>query len=193
MGAGGGTTTPAGNQYAVPALGWGGNAALRGTLPWLDWEVGTDVRLSQGESRELFTFSNGAFRSSRIAGGRTLVAGAYAEGASRLDDDWLVTAGVRFDEWRNYNGRIVERTLSTGAITLDNQTSDASGSVPPARAGIRKGLGDYFVRTAAYAGFRAPSLNELFRAFRVRTNFTLANSGLKPEQLKGGEIGAGGD
>jgi outer membrane receptor protein involved in Fe transport len=193
IGAGRKTTTPAGNQYAVPALGWGGNAALRGTLPWLDWEVGTDVRLSQGESRELFSFTNGAFRSSRFAGGRTLVAGAYAEGASRLDDDWLVTAGVRFDEWRNYNGHIVERTLSTGAITLDNPTSDASGSVPTARAGIRKDLGDYFVRSAAYAGFRAPSLNELFRAFRVGNNFTLANSGLKPEQLQGVEIGAGDD
>ena len=42
-------------------------------------------------------------------------------------------------------------------------------------------------------GFRAPSLNELFRGFRVGNNFTLANAGLTPEELHGVEIGAGDD
>jgi len=187
------TTTPVGNQYAVPALGWGANAALRGTFSWLDWEVGADARLAQGESRELFNFSGGNFLSSRFAGGRTLVAGLYAEGASRIDG-WLLTGGLRFDEWRNYSGHIVDRLLSTGAITANTQTADASGTVPTARAGVRRELGeDLYFRGAAYGGFRPPSLNELFRAFRVGNNFTLANSGLKPERLYGVEAGIGGD
>jgi outer membrane receptor protein involved in Fe transport len=38
-------------------------------------------------------------------------------------------------------------------------------------------------------GFRAPTLNELYRQFRVGTVLTLANSELGPERLKGGEIG----
>jgi hypothetical protein len=68
VGAGRATTTPSNNQYATPAIGWGGNAALRGTFAFADWEVGTDARFADGESRELFTFQTGSFRSSRFAG-----------------------------------------------------------------------------------------------------------------------------
>jgi outer membrane receptor protein involved in Fe transport len=58
------------------------------------------------------------------------------------------------------------------------------------RREIEDGL---FVRAAGYAGFRPPSLNELFRAFRSGNNYLEANSGLKPEKLYGAEIGAGED
>ncbi|HEY4264464.1 MAG TPA: TonB-dependent receptor [Micropepsaceae bacterium] len=187
------TVTPAGNQYAVPALGWGGNAAVRGNFSWLDWELGTDARFADGESRELFSFVNGQFRSSRFAGGRTFVGGVYAEGASRVDD-WLFTAGVRIDDWRNYDGHTIEHSLATGAMTLNSQPADTSGTVPTGRAGVRKDLGDgLYLRSAAYEGFRAPSLNELYRAFRVGNNYTRANSALKPEKLYGVEVGVGDD
>ena len=173
------TTTPASDQYAVPALGWGGNAALRGTFDFLDWELGADVRLADGQSQELFSFSNGQFHSSRFAGGRTFIGGAYAEGASRIDD-WLVTVGVRIDEWRNYDGHLTERSLATGAVTSDNHTPDASGTIPTARAGVRREFADdFFFRTAAYEGFRPPSLNELFRTFRAGNSVLEANSALK--------------
>ena len=187
------TVTPAGDQYAVPALGWGGNAALRGTFDWLDWEVGADARLADGESRELFSFVSGQFRSSRFAGGRSFVGGAYAEGASRVDD-WLFTAGVRADEWQNSDGHTIERSLATGAITLNSHPADTSGTVPTGRAGVRKDLGGgLYLRSAAYEGFRAPSLNELYRAFRVGNNYTRANANLKPEKLYGVEAGVGDD
>ena len=38
-------------------------------------------------------------------------------------------------------------------------------------------------------GFRAPTLNELYRQFRVGTVLTLANNQLGPERLVGGEVG----
>ena len=38
-------------------------------------------------------------------------------------------------------------------------------------------------------GFRAPTLNELYRQFRVGTTLTLANNALGPERLVGGEAG----
>jgi outer membrane receptor protein involved in Fe transport len=40
------------------------------------------------------------------------------------------------------------------------------------------------------SGFRAPTLNELYRQFRVGTVLTLANEDLEPERLVGGELGA---
>lgn len=193
IGANRATTTPASNQYAVPALGWGGNAALRGSFSWLDWEIGTDVRLMDGQSREQFSYSSGAFQSSRYAGGRELVAGAYVEGASRFDE-WLLTLGARIDEWENYGGNTTERSLSTGAVTLSNPTPNSSGTVPTGRAGIRREFdGGLFIRAAAYEGFRQPSLNELFRSFRSGNSYLEANAGLKPERLGGVELGVGED
>ena len=187
------TTTPASFQYAVPALGWGVNAAVRGSFAFLDWEAGGDVRLDQGESQELFSFSSGQFHNNRFAGGRTFIGGGYLEGASHFDD-WLITAGVRVDEWRNYQGHIVEHLLATGAVTNNIQTPDASGTLPTARGAVRRDIEDgLFLRTAGYIGFRPPSLNELFRAFRSGNNYLAANSGLKPEKLYGAEIGAGED
>jgi outer membrane receptor protein involved in Fe transport len=42
---------------------------------------------------------------------------------------------------------------------------------------------------SAYAGFRAPTLNELYRSFRLGNVFTRANEQLQAEHLRGGEAG----
>jgi outer membrane receptor protein involved in Fe transport len=45
------------------------------------------------------------------------------------------------------------------------------------------------VHMAAYRAFRAPTLNELYRGFRVGNVLTLANADLSAERLTGGEAG----
>ena len=42
---------------------------------------------------------------------------------------------------------------------------------------------------SAYRAFRAPTLNELYRSFRLGNVLTLANSQLEAERLTGGEAG----
>ncbi len=183
---------PFADGYATPALGWGGNAAVRGTLGWLDWETGADARFYEGEARELFSYSAGAFQGSRFSGGRSFVGGLYAEGASRFDG-FLVTTGIRLDEWKDSGGHILEHSLATGGVILDNEFAVRSGAVPTARAGIRKDfLAGLYTRAAAYAGFRQPSLNELYRPTRVGNIFMDADPALQPEHLYGAEIGLGG-
>ena len=184
--------TPSNNEYATPALGWGANAAIRGALTFLDWEVGADMRLNEGEAREQTSFSSGAFQKSRFSGGRSSVGGVYAEAASRFDG-WLITAGARIDEWRDSGGHVLERSLATGAVTLNDEFTARSGAIPTVRGGIRKDIGSgLYLRAAGYEGFRAPSLNELYRPFRLANNFTEANPALEPERLHGAEIGIGG-
>ena len=186
------SATPSNDEYATPALGWGGNAALRGTFGLIDWEAGADARLNEGEARELSSFSAGTFRNSRFSGGRGFVGGLYAEGASRFDG-FLVTLGVRVDNWRDSGGHVLERSLATGAVTFHDEFAPREGTIPTARAGIRKDIGDgLYLRAAGYEGFRAPSLNELYRPFRLQNNFTEANPNLVPEKLYGAEIGIGG-
>ncbi|HEY5412175.1 MAG TPA: TonB-dependent receptor [Caulobacteraceae bacterium] len=185
-------TTPANNQYATPATGWGANAALRGQSGSLVWEAGGDVRAASGEDQELFKYVAPGFTQRRIAGGRTLVAGGYLE-ATWAPGDWLITGGGRIDGWWTMDGHRVETVIATGATTFQSNPPDRSGAVPTGRIGIKRDLGDgLYFRSAAYTGFRAPTINELYRPFRVGNNVTEANSALGPERLYGVEGGFGG-
>jgi len=182
------TTTPASEQYATPALGWGVNTALR----WTNAEVGVDVRANEGETRELFFYSGGAFTRSRIAGGETLSAGAYAE-SWRTFGETLASGGVRLDWWRATDGERTERVIATGAPVLAVTPEDRSAWAPTARIGARRAFGDVYLRGAAYAGFRPPTLNELHRPFRVGNDVTEANPALDPERLYGVDAAIGAE
>lgn len=187
------TTTPANDQYSTPAQGYGLNAALQGKAGAISWESGLDVRLAKGVEFERFRNMNGAFTRGREAGGQTLVGGLYLEGAYD-QGPWIVTGGVRVDGWSASKAKRREWDLATGATTLDQHAKDASGTTPTARLGVRYSLTpEVWVRGAAYAGFRPPTLNELHRPFRVGNDVTEANPDLKPETLQGVEAGFGGD
>jgi vitamin B12 transporter len=187
------TATPADDQYATPAAGYGVSAALRRASPTLSWEIGFDARGAQGESKERFQFQNGDFTHNRVSGGKTFTGGAYAE-ASYTDGSWLLTGGARVDDWQTFDGQRVETVISTGAVSLAQHPADRGGVLPTARLGLRRNFADgLYWRAAAYAGFRQPTLNELYRPFRVGNNNTLANPELDPERLYGVETGLGAD
>lgn len=190
--AGRATTTPANDQYNTPATGYGLNAAWQGRQGAVAWEMGGDLRLTEGTEHERFRFLNGAFTRDREAGGKTMVYGAYLEAA--LDEGpWLVTGGVRLDRSRAYDAVRIERDRATGTVILNAPGANRSDTTPTGRVGVRYALSDaVYVRGAAYAGFRAPTLNELHRPFRVGNDITEANSTLKPETLQGIEAAVGG-
>ncbi|HEX4180050.1 MAG TPA: TonB-dependent receptor [Caulobacteraceae bacterium] len=188
-----GASTQADDQYATPATGYGASAALRRAVQALSWEIGFDVRGARGESKEHFQFQNGAFTHNRTAGGETFTGGAYAE-ASYTTGAWLVTGGARVDDWETFDGKRIESVISTGAISVAQHPADRGGVLPTARLGLKRNFADgFYWRAAAYAGFRQPTLNELYRPFRVGNNNTLANPALDPERLYGVETGLGAD
>ena len=185
-------TTPANNQYHTPAIGWGFNAAVRGDAGRFVWETGADIRGTEGEDQELFRFMGSAFTRNRVAGGDTLVAGAYAEG-TLASGPWIFTGGARLDGWATRNGSRVETDRTTGIVTFQDHPADRTGTVGSGRLGLRHDLGGgLYLRTAGYSGFRPPTLNELYRPFRVGNDITEANAALKPERLYGAEVGLGG-
>ncbi len=187
------TTTPANNEFSTPAQGYGLNAAWQGKRDALSWEVGADARWALGTDHEQFKVTNGQFVMGRDAGGQTFVGGAYVEGAYD-QGPWLVTGGARIDEWTSKDARRHEFVLATGVTTLNSPAPDASGTVPTGRIGVRYSIDqDLWLRAAAYAGFRAPTINELHRPFRVGNDVTESNPLLRPEKLDGIEAGIGGD
>jgi outer membrane receptor protein involved in Fe transport len=193
-------TTPANDQYATPASGWGANLALRQSAidlfgGRLEWELGADARYAEGETRERFSWSAplNRFTRDRYAGGETSVIGAYAEG-SWTGGPWLVAGGLRLDQWENSDGHRQELDRATGATLLDETYPDRSGEVASARLAVRRDLGNgWAARAAAYSGFRPATINELHRPFRVGNDITESNPGLEPERLQGLETGLSWD
>lgn len=182
-------TTPANSQDKTPATGWGLNGALRRKVGGLEWELGADARLNDGEERERYSYSGGTYTRNRVAGGETSVVGAYADG-SWTTGPWLVAGGLRLDHWETTDGFRVERNALTGAVLLDQRPADRDGEVVSGRLGVTREIGEGTVaRVAGYTGFRPASLNELYRPFRVGNDVTEANAGLKPERLQGLETG----
>lgn len=177
-------------QFSVPATGLGARVEARPRIGRrIELRLGGDWRLTEGETRELYAFVSGAGTRGRVAGGRSQTLGGFAEGALTSDSVTL-TLGGRIDRWRLTDGRLNERVLATGAVLTDTAFGDRSGWEPTGRAGVAwRASKAVTLRSAAYLGWRLPTLNELYRPFRVGTDATAANAGLAPERLKGAEAG----
>ena len=177
-------------QDAVPSHGLGGSVEVRPPMPdGVELRIGTDTRRTSGETRELANYVAGEPTRRRHAGGETWTGGAFAE-ASIETGDIVLSAGARADYWQVSQGRLVEQTIATGAVTRNDQFPTRHGWLPTARGGVLAPIGGGLsLRGAAYLGWRMPTLNELFRPFRAGADATAANPDLDPERLAGAEGG----
>jgi outer membrane receptor protein involved in Fe transport len=180
----------ASEQYSVPSTGLGARAEWRPRIGKdVELRLGGDWRAAEGVSRELFTYVAGAPTRIRAAGGRAHTLGGFAE-ATWTSDALTLTASGRLDRWDLSHGALVERTIATQALLTDAHYPGRGGWQPTGRVGLAWGpAAELTLRTAAYAGWRLPTLNELYRPFRAGTDATAANPFLAPERLKGAEAG----
>lgn len=188
VGAGRATTALTLDQYNVPATGIGGRAEVAPDLGNVSLRLGGDVRVVSGETQELYTYVAGNPTRRRVAGGRNTTGGLFAD-ASLVAGDVVLSAGGRIDRWTIAEGRLREALL-TGAALTDQRFATRSGWQPTGRAGVAWTLDPAVtLRAAGYRGWRLPTLNELYRPFRVGADATAANATLSPETLWGGEVG----
>ena len=181
-------TSLANDQVATPATGDGLAWAIRHQTPNNEWEIGVNAQTNSGTSREYYRYMPTATRY-RAAGGDTSLAGLYGE-ATTARGPWTWTGALRLDQWKTFGGHRSETDLVGHAVVLDLHPEARSYVIASGRAGMSYALSPATsVRAAAYTGFRPPSLNELYRPFRVGNDVTEANADLRPEILTGGEIG----
>ncbi|MBV8205192.1 MAG: TonB-dependent receptor [Acidobacteria bacterium] len=151
--------------------------------------AGAELHDVRGHSLENAFASGGAASSILDAGGRQRTEGVYGEDVIHASSRLLLTAAARFDWWRNFSAFTNTTVLPSAKTTLDPLAGLAESAVSP-RAGANFRVTSRFALTAsAYRSFRAPSLNELYRSFRVGNVMTLANSNLQAEHLSGVEAG----
>ena len=183
------SANPTLNQYSVPSTGLGARVELRPRLGAAGLRLGADWRETVGRTQELYQFVAGEPQRGRAAGGRTRTIGAFAE-ADVETGPFVLSAGGRLDRWWIGDGELRERLLATQAVVTDTRFPDRGGWEATGRAGASWRPSDRLtVRAAAYLGWRLPTLNELFRPFRVGADATAANAALAPERLEGAEAG----
>jgi len=174
----------------VPATGLGGRIELRPAVSGANpLRIGADWRRTVGRTEEDFFFSGVVPARHRVAGGSSDTIGAFAEWtAGDRRDGLLWTLSGRVDRWSLGTGYRLERNIGGTTIT-DLHFAARQGWEGSGRAGVRWTSDSLSLRAAGYRSWRLPTLNELYRPFRVGAEVTTANEMLKPERLWGGEVG----
>lgn len=174
------------NQYNTPATGTGARLEIAPPVgEGRELRLGAEWRDVNGRTQELYTFVNAAPTRRRVAGGDQRTLGAFADASATLGTLTL-TAGGRVDWWKIDNGFLRETPLAAGAALTDARFADRSGSEATGRVGAAWApVSAVTFRAAGYRGWRLPTLNELYRPFRVGADATAANAALSPETLTG--------
>jgi outer membrane receptor protein involved in Fe transport len=197
----------------VPTTGVGGTAQWAKALGTSNYvSAGTDWHYVDGDSQEAsFNAAPGSVTPptqgailafNRISGGTQKSAGVFVQDILTPLPKLSVTLAARVDHWRNYDAHNLETPVIPGTVVNNVPSCGATGGVPPScladradtvfspRAAARYQISD---KISAWgdvsSGFRAPTLKELYRQFRVGTVLTTANALLGPERLVGGEAG----
>ena len=178
----------------VPASSYNGMAQWRTVVRSHAISAGADFRWVDGDSEEDgYDAVNGTtITLRRVSGGTQNGLGFFAQDIFTPISRLSITGAVRVDRWRNYDAHNLENSVPSGTPTAGNNPAlpDKRDTVTSPRiAAIYKLTERVSIWANIGKGFRAPTLNELYRQFRVGTVLTLANNQLGPERLKGGEVG----
>lgn len=172
-------------QDAGFSVQWTRQAGERQTLV-----AGADGNQVEGSSIDWHYFK-GLETTVTGAGGRQQIGGFYGEDILRITPTWLLTADARLDSWRNYDALSTTQPLAAaGPLAVQNFSNFSQNAFSPRVSLLHRLNSQVSAYASGYRAFRAPTLNELYRPFRLGNVVTLANNGLAAEQLTGAEAGA---
>ena len=165
----------------VPADSWGASASwsfLAGATHELT--IGGELRSVRGSTQETIVLPTAHIPTE--AGGEQQITGVYAQDVVRVGAV-TATAGIRLDSWRNRD------PFTIGGGVRSPLPSNDELELSPRVAILWRTSEKIGLAASAYRSFRTPTLNELYRGFRVGNIVTEANPLLGPETLPGVEAG----
>jgi outer membrane receptor protein involved in Fe transport len=175
----------------VPAQQLGGGALWSSSLGnRQNLVAGVDAGEVMGWSDESI-FSSRTHTANTVAGGRQRTVGVFGEDILRITSKWIVTLGARFDDWHNFDARSLRTPLRPPGPTTFTPFQERAENAFSPRLSVLRSVGSNVSLTGSiYRAFRSPTLNELYRSFRLGNVLTNANSVLRAERLTGAEAGA---
>lgn len=167
------------DQFEIRGKGTGGSVIGGWRMP-NDWHLlgGIDARLLEGITHEDFGFG---LSNRRIAGGEQSFYGVFAK-AGVVAQSHAIEVAARLDRWAARDGSRRETVLSTGQVLVQEHFDNRSGYQPS--ASIRASwhpAARWSVQGALSHAFRFPTVNELYRPYRVGSDVFVANADLDPE------------
>jgi outer membrane receptor protein involved in Fe transport len=151
--------------------------------------AGMDTRWVSGNDLEL-AYTAGTPTANLNNGGSQRTIGFYGEDRLRLTSKLLLSIGGRADNWANQNGHQITTPIVSSVKAASTLFPDRNESAFNPRAAVRYSITGAVTAFASVGrSFRAPSLDELYRSFRVGNVVTNANPNLVAERLTGGEAG----
>jgi outer membrane receptor protein involved in Fe transport len=150
--------------------------------------AGVEARDVRGHSYEITSNATGP-TADVDAGGNQSTIGYFAQDAYLFAQNWLLTFGGRVDTWRNSAGFANRFPLPGGPLTSNGFPNRWATAFSPRLSLMHAFEHGIEASASVYRAFRAPTLNELYRNFRVGNVVTDANPALTAETLTGGEAG----
>jgi outer membrane receptor protein involved in Fe transport len=135
---------------------------------------GAEAKFIEGTTQET-RLAEGRVLGTSEAGGTQHVGSAFAQDTIAISGRLTFIGGVHIDGWH-----------TDSQSTAYNKTL---GSFNPRVSFAYRMRDGVSLRGSAYGGFRAPTLNELYRDFRAGNTQTNHNEALEPERLKGADAG----
>ena len=174
---------------SVPSREWGVSAQYSRPLPARqDLLAGLDLGSVTGESDDE-VFTNGRPTSFADGGARNRTLGVFVEDVARISSRLIVTPVLRFDHWQSLEGFSRNIAIPSLSTTTSPFADRSENSVDPKLA-MKYQINDVLaLRASGYRSFRSPTLNELYRSFRLGNTLTLDNPQLRAERLTGWEAG----
>jgi outer membrane receptor protein involved in Fe transport len=141
--------------------------------------TGSTVESTPGTTASAFAERRGRQEAAAVYAGDTIVATASLS----------LTAGARADHWRNDDGRQATWTSAKPSRVTTQLPTRSDEAFSPRVSAVYRFERDVIVTASAYRAFRAPTLNELYRSFRVGNVITQASADLRAERVTGTEGG----
>jgi outer membrane receptor protein involved in Fe transport len=165
----------------VPARSEGTSANISAVLGDHTLLGGLELRRVRGASDEV-AFANGNPTSVTGTGGRQFTTGIFAQDFIRIGDRAVISGTARYDRWVNDQGSLATRTLSSNAVAVRSLPRRVEDAFSPQISALYHVSDAFSLYANLSRSFRSPTLNELYRAFRVGNVVTNANENLRAEQ-----------
>lgn len=173
------------NRHVTKAHDWGASLIWTQSFAGMlrSFWLGADYHGIAGRDDAAIFDQTNAYQRTDIGAGNQRFLGTFAQADLRPFERLQLLASLRYQDFYSYNG-LDDTPGGLGTVAPRHDTS-----LDP-RLSLRYQLpAGFALRAAAYRAFRAPTLDNLYRAASVPGYILYGNAALAPETLEGAEAG----
>jgi outer membrane receptor protein involved in Fe transport len=164
----------------VPSQAAGGDLFWSRSFGEHSIAASVETREVRGFSNEIGFFAGNAASASG-SGGRERSYSVFGQDIWRVTKRLIFNFGGRLDSWKNFDAHSDTRSFSTNIVSVTEFADRSEKAFSPRLAVLFRANRSTAFYASYSRSFRAPTLNELYRGFRVGNVVTQANAGLRSE------------